>query len=228
MKKDDDVRVSHPPTPRVYGPRGIHRTEKSSIGRQLLRAVLVVLIAGFFWGEAARAQHPTAFKNMASYVAYVNKHHKAPFDRDAAVMPPGGAKTLMERQAKARAEAATMVAAQTTYKNVQVNQDRNPWPKAEVGAAIDPSNPNNWVVMTNDFRLNFDHEFYHVSTNAGLNWTDDEMVGGRIPLRSPLSRFKATREYRLTARGTATSRRSRATRSSTLSMVTRISTWRST
>jgi hypothetical protein len=181
MKKHGDARVYHQPIPRSHGPRGIHGIDASSIGHHLLRAVLVVLIAGFFWGEAARAQHPTAFKNMASYVAYVNKHHKAPFDRDGAVIPQGGAKALLERQAKAREEAAAKPVPQTTFTNIQVNQDRNPWPKAEVGAAIDPSNPNNWVVMTNDFRLNLDHEFYHVSTNAGLNWSDDEMVGGSDP-----------------------------------------------
>jgi len=112
MKKHGDARVYHKPTPRSHGPRGIHGIVTSSIGLHLLQAVLVVLIVGFFWGEAARAQQPTAFKDMKSYVAYVNKHHKAPFDRDGAVMPPGGAKTLMERQAKARAEAATKATAQ--------------------------------------------------------------------------------------------------------------------
>jgi len=65
--------------------------------------------------------------------------------------------------------------------NVKVNQDRNPWPKAEIGAAIDPSSPTSWVVMTNDFRENYDHMFYHVSTDGGLTWTDDSMVGGNDP-----------------------------------------------
>ncbi len=32
--------------------------------------------------------------------------------------------------------------------------------------------------MTNDFRENYDHMFYHVSTNGGVAWTDDSMVGG--------------------------------------------------
>ena len=40
--------------------------------------------------------------------------------------------------------------------NIKVNQDRNPWPKAEVGAAVDPTDGGNYVVMTNDFRENFD------------------------------------------------------------------------
>jgi len=37
-------------------------------------------------------------------------------------------------------------------------------------------------VMTNDFRENWDHEFYHVSSNGGANWTDDSMVGGADPI----------------------------------------------
>lgn len=165
-------------------PRGVwcrnRPVRASSFNARMVRAALVFLVAGFFWGDVAKAQEPTPFKNLGAYVKYVQKHHKAPFDRDGAVMPPGGAKALAAKQAKARAEAAAM-ATPSNFKNIQVNQDRNPWPKAEVGAAIDPTNGNNWVVMTNDFRLNFDHEFFHSSTNSGLNWSDDEMVGGADP-----------------------------------------------
>jgi hypothetical protein len=32
--------------------------------------------------------------------------------------------------------------------------------------------------MSNDFRENYDHLFYHVSTKGGATWTDDSMVGG--------------------------------------------------
>jgi hypothetical protein len=67
------------------------------------------------------------------------------------------------------------------FTNIQVNQDRNPWPKAEVAAAIDPTEAGAWVVMTNDFRRNFDQMFFHVSTNNGATWTDDAMVGGSDP-----------------------------------------------
>ena len=35
--------------------------------------------------------------------------------------------------------------------------------------------------MSNDFRVNWDEEFYHVSTNGGTKWTDDLMVGGADP-----------------------------------------------
>ena len=35
--------------------------------------------------------------------------------------------------------------------------------------------------MSDDFRVNWDEEFYHVSTNGGTKWTDDRMVGGADP-----------------------------------------------
>ena len=53
--------------------------------------------------------------------------------------------------------------------------------KGEVGAAVDSSDASAWVVMTNDFRENFDKMFYHVSTDNGKTWTDDSMVGCNDP-----------------------------------------------
>lgn len=116
------------------------------------------------------------FKDLASYVAWMHKNHKAPFDRDGAALPPGGAHQLLLERAM-RAASSVAPAAQH---NVKVNQDRNPWPKAEVGAAIDPAT-GAWVVMTNDFRRNFDQMFFHVSTDRGATWTDDAMTGGSDP-----------------------------------------------
>jgi hypothetical protein len=127
------------------------------------------------------AQAP--FQSFTGYVQWMAKNHKAPFDRDGAAFPPGGAQKLIKAQAAARGARAAALAAATAaggYHNVQVNQDRNPWPKAEVAAAVDPST-GNWVVMTNDFRRNYDQMFFHVSTNKGQHWTDDAMVGGSDP-----------------------------------------------
>jgi len=131
------------------------------------------------FSQAAWAGAPP-FKNFASYLTWMQKNHKAPFDRDGAVMPRGGPQKLMSEQAAAQAARAAAAAAASTYHNVKVNQDRNPWPKAEVAAAIDPRT-GNWVVMTNDFRRNYDQMFFHVSTNGGKAWTDDAMVGGSDP-----------------------------------------------
>jgi hypothetical protein len=146
----------------------------------LLWAVLGSSLTFLLCGQTS-AQTPTApFKDLASYVQWMQKHHKAPFDRDGAVFPQGGAHTLMKAQAAARAARAAAPARASAFHNVQVNQDRNPWPKAEVGAAVDPTT-GNWVVMTNDFRRNFDQMFFHVSTDDGETWTDDAMVGGSDP-----------------------------------------------
>ena len=107
----------------------------------------------------------------------MQSHHRAPFDRDNAFIPREEAvKFLNKPELKLRLNAALL---QTT--NIKVNQDRNPWPKAEVAAAVDPADGGNYVVMTNDFRENFDHQFYHSSTDGGKTWTDDSMVGGADP-----------------------------------------------
>ena len=127
---------------------------------------LLSLSSGAVWGHGA-----PPFTDLASYVKWVQKNHKAPFDRDGAALPPGGAEFL--RSNAARAPRAAAVA----HHNVKVNQDRNPWPKAEIGAAIDPVS-GAWVVMSNDFRRNWDQMFFHVSTDGGIQWTDDALVGG--------------------------------------------------
>jgi hypothetical protein len=126
-----------------------------------------------------RAQKGEDVKDLPSFVRWVNATHKAPFDRDAAVLPPGGAKALKEAQERQRASIATRQP--PAYKNDKVSRDRNPWPKAEIGAAIDPTNGKRSVVMSNDFRLNYDHQFFHVTSDGGETWTDDAMVGGAHP-----------------------------------------------
>ena len=131
-------------------------------------------VALLLWGQLAGAQE--APKDLESYVRYVQSHHRAPFHRDGAVLPKGGAQKLSELQTRSRPAIAV------PGHNVKVNQDRNPWPKAEIGAAIDPTNGKNYVVMSNDFRENWNHMFYHVSTNGGATWTDDSMVGAADPV----------------------------------------------
>jgi hypothetical protein len=145
----------------------------------LLRAALVS-IGAFVFTQANAASPLKGFQDLESYVQYVQKLHKAPFDRDGSVLPPGGAQALAKKQAAMRAESASAPAI-VSFTNVQVTQDRNPWPKAEVATAVDPTAPQNWVVMSNDFRENFDKMFFHVSTDDGKTWTDDSMVGGSNP-----------------------------------------------
>ena len=139
-----------------------------------LRTAFVALLATLLWGQLAGAQE--APKDLESYVSYVQSHHRAPFHRDGARLPKGGAQKLLELQMQSRP------AIEHLGHNVKVNRDRNPWPKAEIGAAVDPTNGKNYVVMSNDFRENWNHMFYHVSTNGGASWTDDSMVGGADPV----------------------------------------------
>jgi hypothetical protein len=125
-------------------------------------ALLSTLLAALLPGQLASAQNHPRFKDIDSYVKFVNSHMKAPFDRDSARLPQGAGMALLNS-----ARQATTASTPTAHINVKVNQDRNPWPKAEIGAAVDPTNGNNYVVMSNDFRENWDHMFYHVSTNGG-------------------------------------------------------------
>jgi hypothetical protein len=159
----------------------LSRSREKTLHAKLLIGAFALLFAAPLWAQTASVQKVTPFADFPSYVKWIQKNHKAPFDRDGAVIPTGGAKALREAQAKKHTLEASKTAAPSTYQNVQVNQDRNPWPKAEVGAAVDPSDASSWVVMTNDFRENFDKMFYHVSTDNGKTWTDDSMVGGNDP-----------------------------------------------
>src|SRR6476646_9813283 len=141
------------------------------INFETFSAAVVALLGTLLWGQPASAQEP-APRDLESFVKYVQSHHRAPFDREGAVLPKG---EVLRLQVNANAPFLL----QGT--NVKVNQDRNPWPKAEIAAAVDPTNGNNYVVMSNDFRENWDHQFYHVSTTNGVTWTDDSMVGGADP-----------------------------------------------
>ncbi len=146
------------------------------------RIALVAGLAVLLCGQLVVAQSgPFAEKSpadrMAAMVQFVQSRHRAPFHRDGAMLPKGAAQALLQ-QGHNQSEPAVL----PTGTNVKVNKDRNPWPKAEIGAAVDPTNGKNWVVMSNDFRENWDHMFYHVSTDGGTKWTDDSMVGGADPI----------------------------------------------
>lgn len=144
------------------GPPSVHAGKASAcmspyraktLHAKVLSGAIALLFAAPLCAQTASIQKPAPFRDFPSYVKWMQKNHKAPFDRDGAAMPTGGAKALREAQAKKHTlEALNAAAVQNAYQNVQVNQDRNPWPKAEIGAAVDPSDAGAWVVMTNDFR----------------------------------------------------------------------------
>ena len=140
----------------------------------LVRTASLCLLAALLTAPGF-AQKPH-FKDLEGLAQYFQKNHKAPFDRDSVRMPPVGAAAIAKGAAR-----ATRLNAAVKGTNVKVNQDRNPWPKAEIGSSVDPLTGKTYVVMSNDFRENWDHMFYHVSTNSGKLWTDDSMVGGADP-----------------------------------------------
>src|ERR1700736_5300651 len=139
------------------------------INFEIMCAAVVPLLGTLLWEQPISAQEP-APTDLASFVKYVQSHHRAPFDRDGVVLPKG--KVLKIRTNAPLAKGS----------NVKVNRDRDPWPKAEIAGAVDPTSGNNYVVMSNDFRENYNHMFYHVSTTNGATWTDDSMVGGADPV----------------------------------------------
>jgi hypothetical protein len=153
--------------------------------RKATRAAQAALLAGailFLMAVPLRAQtdKPAPFKDFQSYVAWMQKNHKAPFNRSA-IMPQGAAKALFEAQAKIRAASSQNSSQSHAYQNTKVNQDRNLWPKVDIASVVDPSDPTDWLVMTLDYRVNFPRTFFHVSTNRGKNWTDDMLVEGADP-----------------------------------------------
>jgi hypothetical protein len=130
---------------------------------------------------AAQTGKPAPFKDLPSYLAWMQKNHKAPFIRNFPIAQTG-ARALQEATVSTHSvQAVDAWRHRHAFQNVQVNQDRNPWPKAGIAAAVNPSEPNTWLVMSNDFRENVNHMFYHVSTDRGRTWTDDALTGGADP-----------------------------------------------
>jgi hypothetical protein len=152
----------------------------STVRRTSVVLTLLVVLTQLATAQTKATKPP--FRDVESFVAYINAHIRAPFDRDSVRLPQGAATQIMKNAAKAKTLAATAAAGAAGTHNVKVNQDRNPWPKAEVGSAVDPVTGQNYVVMTNDFRENYDYQFYHTSTDNGGTFTDDAMVGGFDPV----------------------------------------------
>ena len=64
--------------------------------RVVLRtALLSTLLAALLPGQLASAQNHPRFKDIDSYVRFVNSHMKAPFDRDNARLPQGAGMALL-------------------------------------------------------------------------------------------------------------------------------------
>jgi len=149
-----------------------------------LLAAILLLAASPLGAQSAQT---APFKDVSSYIAWMNKNHKAPFNIPGATVTPAAAKAFAAR-AKANSQSAQNSAGHH-FQNIQVNQDRNPWPKAGLASAVNPLDPRAWVVIANDFRINYTRTIYHVSTDRGRTFTDDLLVGGNDPyiFDAPLS-----------------------------------------
>ena len=149
-------------------------TRRSLFSFAVTAAVITSFVAGtLVHGGGARAAG-LPYNSYQAFVAYIQAHHKAPFDHAIAAQ-------LGQKNASALQKSRTVGRFSGGGTNVMVNQDRNPWPKAEIGAAVDPVTGKSYVVMSNDFRENYDRQFYHVSTNGGASFTDDVMAIGIDP-----------------------------------------------
>ncbi len=151
------------------------------LAQNFVAAAMLFLMAAPLHAQSGK---PAPFKDVPSYIAWMKQNHKAPFNLAGATLTQASAKSHVAAQAKAGSQKT-----HPAYQNIQVNQDRNPWAKAGVASAVNPLDPRDWVVITNDFRINNTRTFFHVSTNRGLTWTDDLLVGGADPFTfsAPLS-----------------------------------------
>lgn len=140
-------------------------------------AISFAIVTLFLVAATAQAQEQPKFQDYKSFVAWMCSTHKAPFIADPSRMMSkeeraAFAKKLME------SVAANADKPKKGHKNIKVNQDRNPWPKIQVSQAVDPSDPANLVVISNDFREIAERAFYHVSTDRGRQFTDDAISPG--------------------------------------------------
>src|SRR5260221_9108670 len=142
----------------------------------------LALIIGFLCGTLPHNYGTThaagpLFKRYVDFVNYVRAHHKAPFMMPATLSLKEG--TPPSSKSNKQPSAGSWIRHDT---NVKVNQDRNPWAKAGLAAAVDPITGRDYVIMANDFREFVDHQFYHSSINGGVTWHDDAMTDGTDPI----------------------------------------------
>ena len=174
--------------PLAIGARFRHRSvppkSESSMMNRLTPALSAALLGAALLFLAvvpvsAQSSKPS-FTDYPGFVAWMQKTHKAPF-RGASFVRPKISSLLSAQNKTAAFDKAIQLGFPKFFQNIKVNQDRNPWPKAGIASAVDPSTPNNWIVVSNDFRDNATHLFFHVSTDRGRTWTDDSLANGADP-----------------------------------------------
>lgn len=144
----------------------------------VLSLALMALASGS--GAARTASSPTSklpWHDYKSYLTYMDQHFKAEIGRDDVAF-------TLASQIKGASKMSPSKFSPNFHsgKVFQVNQDQNPWPKDEIGVGIDPTNAKNITVMSNDFRQNYNHMYFHTSNNGGESWFDDALSQGADPL----------------------------------------------
>jgi hypothetical protein len=134
----------------------------------LLGLAFTLMTSGSSLGAhaAGRPIDQAPWHDYKSYLAYMDKHFKADFGRDSVGL------SLMNALQNTKASDPPNFHSGTP---TQVNQDHNPWPKDEIAVGIDPTNAKNITVMSNDFRQNWNHMFFHTSNNGGESWFSDSL-----------------------------------------------------
>ncbi|HEY4386293.1 MAG TPA: hypothetical protein VGN34_17690 [Ktedonobacteraceae bacterium] len=145
------------------------------IGMLLLPMLLasVVFGTGLVWPTAitfaARAWQGQ-FRSYRDFARYISSTHKAPFQ---AVTPVSVQQWQAFRKTQQQSKPIVNVA---IGRNTKVNRDLNPWNKLSIAAAVNPADAQNYLVLTNDYRENFSHQYYHVSQTGGRTWHDDALA----------------------------------------------------
>lgn len=147
-------------------------------GGAIVLALIASLLSGL--GGNSLATHTTlaaspgpAFHAYSDFARTVAAHHKAPF-LGGALISRSQAQAFVRHMQRSH----VLHPLNTSSTNTKVNQDSNIWPKAGIAAASNPSASGNYLIMSNDFRQNLDHEYYHVTRDGGRTWIDDAMAEG--------------------------------------------------
>jgi hypothetical protein len=185
-----DMGVSVPPLNRS---KNSAKERKTGVGLAMGFAGVLLWCALLSASLAGAQSTSPTFTDSPSFVAWMRKLHKAPFMGNAALMAKHAGATSWQVGARKEAlpppssdvEGITAIeaaaSATTSNVSVKVNQDKNPWQKVSVAAAVDPANPKHVVVLSDDFRDGFQRVFYHVSTDGGKHWRDEYLTDSVDP-----------------------------------------------
>jgi hypothetical protein len=144
--------------------------------------LLPLLFMSSLWGAmlmqplrlfASSTHQSSPYASYESFAQFMAKTHKAPFEKVTPYTTQQW-QTLQHTQVQRRIS----FPANSGGTNVKVNRDLNPWNKLSIAAAVNPSRPQNYLVLTNDYREEFSHQYYHVSQTSGKTWHDDALTSG--------------------------------------------------